>query len=587
MASRISREWRIRSQPLAEVEALARRLNIAPVAAQVLMNRGILDLEQARTFLHPTLGGLREPEALPDMEHAAERLYRAVRSGETIAIYGDYDVDGLAATAILMRGLRMLGGDPRYHIPHRLEEGYGLNADTVGDLKEGGAGIIVTVDCGIRAVKEVALARRLGMEVIVTDHHEPGEEVPADALLVNPKLPGSSYPFRELSGAGVAFKLAWALGKQASSQERVEPEFAEFLKNALSLAALGTVADVVPLLDENRIIARFGLDVLSASSSPGIEALCEAARINTGTLSATDIAFRIAPRLNAAGRMGCARKCVELLMTEDAGRAQRIAAELNTENGRRQRMQERILNEARELLDAADGETFAHALVLARENWHAGVVGIVAARLAEEHWRPALLLTIEGDEAHGSARSIPGFNLFEALSECERHLTTFGGHAMAAGLRLPASALDAFREDFSRVAAARLSDAERTPRLDLDAQVTLTDLRRPTVDHLASLAPFGSDNPEPLLAASEVAVPGPVKRIGSTGRHLSFYVRQNGAALRAVAFGMGEQAEAIETAGVCSLAFVPKINRWRGRESVELEVRDVKLGRGSPLEGAS
>ena len=447
-------------------------------------------------------------------------------------------------------------------------------------LAAAGARLLVTVDCGIGAVREVALARGLGMDVIVTDHHEPGEEVPAGAWVINPKLPGCAYPFRELSGAGLAFKLAWAIGKRMSPGKRVSEEFREFLLDAVCLAGMGTIADVAPLRGENRVIAHYGLRGVGDSQAAGIQALCAASGVAQGgaRLTGFDVAFKLGPRLNAAGRLGSARRCVELLTTASAERAREIAADLNRENARRQKLQEAILEEARGMVAAGGGAEGRRSIVLAREGWHAGVVGIVAARLAGEFRRPTVLLTLEGEEGHGSGRSIEPVNLFEALSACGERLCAFGGHAMAAGLRLKRGEVAAFTAEFEAAVAAQVGTDDLAPVLEIDAEVGLGEITRSLVDEFEELEPFGAGNREPVLAAHGVAVGGEVRRMGVGGKHMSFWARQDGAAFRAVGFNLGEAAGAVAEAGVCSLAFVPRLHRWRGSENLELEVRDIKPG---------
>jgi len=578
---RLAREvhWQKAPEVSAAVESLARAVGIAPLTARLLCNRGVREPGAARAFLRPSLSDLHDPFLLPQMEEAADRIHEAVKRGERVVVYGDYDADGITGTAILLRCLGLLEAEGCYYIPDRLSEGYGLNAEAVRALAAGGARLLVTVDCGINAVAEVALARELGMDVIVTDHHEPGEEVPSGALLVNPKLPGGGYPFRELSGAGLAFKLAWALGKRFSAGRRVSPEFREFLLDTVSLAGLGTIADVVTLRGENRVIARYGLMGLADSGAVGIRALCEASGVGAGPLSAFDVGFKLAPRLNAAGRLGSARRCVELLTTASEERARAIAAELNGENTRRRRLQEGIVEEARAMLGDDGGLEGRRSIVLAHEGWHAGVLGIVAARLAEEFWRPTVLLTLEGDEGHGSARSIGPLNLFEALCACAGRLDKFGGHAMAAGLRLKRSEVERFAEDFEEAVAERLGAEDSRPTMEVDAEVRVGDITRTLLGELEQMAPFGVGNPEPLLVARDVRIGGEVRRMGRDGRHISFWARQDEVAIRTVGFGMSEVAGALADAGVCSMVFVPRVNRWRGRESVELEARDIRPGR--------
>jgi single-stranded-DNA-specific exonuclease len=581
MDMRVEKQWRIMAPDRAASEALARQFGISPITAQVLLNRRVIGEPAVRAFLHPDLNQLHDPSCMPEMEIAARRIREAVEGRRKIAVYGDYDVDGASATAILLHCLRLLGADPEFYVPDRLEEGYGLNAAAIRKLAEVGTQLLVTVDCGITAVEEIALAQRLGMEVIVTDHHEAGEVVPSGATLIDPKLPGCVYPFRELSGAGLALKLAWAIGKDFSSGRKVSPVFREFLVDSLSLAALGTIADVVPLRDENRTIACFGVRGLSASSSPGIKALREAAGLPTGAgekgLDAWDVAFKLAPRLNAAGRLGSARDAVELLTTSSAERAAEIAAGLNRENARRQKMQEKILAESQEMIAREGGIQGRCSIVLSREGWHAGVIGVVAARLVEQYWRPTVLLAVEEDMGHGSARSIAAMNLFECLRECSGRLIGFGGHARAAGLRLRKNEIERFREEFERAAARRLSAGDLEPFVEADAEVRLPEITRPLLDELDRLAPFGEGNREPLLAALNVEAPSGATYIGD-GRHLAFWVRQNGATFRAVAFNQGRMAGALSAKRACSLLFVPRLNRWRGEAKIELEVREIRVG---------
>ena len=572
----VEKQWRIAPPDRAAAEAVARQFGMSGIAAQVLLNRGIVGEPAVRAFLHSDLNQLHDPSCMPEMKVAAQRVREAVERRQKITVYGDYDVDGISATALLLRCLTLLGVNPEFYVPDRFEEGYGLNAAAVRKLAEGGTQLLITVDCGITAVEEIALARKLGMEVIVTDHHEAGEVVPSGATLIDPKLPGCVYPFRELSGAGLALKLAWAIGKDFSSGRKVSPEFRDFLVDSLSLAALGTIGDVVPLRDENRTIACFGVRGLSASSSAGIRALREAAGVEEKGLSAWDVAFKLAPRLNAAGRLGSAREAVELLITPSAERAAEIAARLNRDNTRRQKLQEKILAESHEMIAREGGVAGRCSIVLAREGWHAGVIGVVASRLVEAYWRPTVLLAVEKDVGHGSARSIAAMNLFECLRECSGRLIGFGGHARAAGLRLRKDEIERFREEFEKAAARRLTAGDLEPFVDVDAEVRLTDLTRPLLDELDRLAPFGEGNREPLLAAFDLETPSGATYIGD-GRHLAFWVKQNGAAFRAVAFNRGHMGSALTAGRGCSLVFVPRLNRWRGEAKIELEVREIRL----------
>ena len=570
------RRWLLPTISEDEAAGLAQELGITAVTARLLLRRGVRTAGEARAFLRPSLSELHEPWSLPDIRPATERILGAIRKGARIVVYGDYDVDGISGTAILYLCLRMMGADVSYYIPDRCEEGYGLNHGAVEQLAGLGVTLVVTVDCGISAVDEIRAAGELGVDVVVTDHHEPGPERPDAAAIVNAKLPGSAYPFRDLAGAGVAFKLAWALGKTLSEGRQLSQEFREFLLDSVSLAGLGTIADVVPLIGENRILARFGLSGLSHSKRAGLAALRRTARVEGQELSAFDVAFKLAPRLNAAGRLGVAKQAVDLLITDDSERAEAIAAHLDAENSRRRTVQKRITDDVRGLaLSEVSHER--KAIVLAGEGWHPGVIGIVASRIVEEFCRPTVLLACDGDVAHGSCRSIDGFDIHEALSRCEALLTAYGGHAKAAGLRLPVASVPEFQRDFRRVADEAINEEQMVPTLELDAEITLRDVSMALVREIGMLEPFGECNREPLLCSRSLGVVGSTKRMGTGGKHLSFWVRQVDFTFRAVAFGMGELEDAIVRAGRCSLAFRPTLSSWRGTDSIELMVQDIRL----------
>jgi single-stranded-DNA-specific exonuclease len=569
------------------VDRLARALQVAPVVAQLLLNRELHAPEAARRFLDAPLSGLHPPELLPGVADAAQRIHEAVRAGKRICVYGDYDVDGISGTAILLQGLRLLGAQTDVYVPHRLEEGYGLNADALKQIAAAGASLVVTVDCGIASVAEAEEAKRLGLTLIVTDHHEFKDVLPDAAVLVHPRLPGTSYPFGRLSGSAVAFKLAWALAQKASGGPKVTPRFREYLLDAVALASLGVVADVVPLLDENRILVRHGLNRLRQATVPGLAALCEAAGLTAGNaLRASDVGFKIAPRLNAAGRLGCARLVVDLLTTPRREQAVDLARYLEDQNAKRQALERRMVAEARELIQS-DGHHRHPALVLALPGWHAGVIGIVAGRLVELYGRPALMIAIPSEGADGEAaavgvgsgRSVPGFPLHEALRSCTDLLEGHGGHAMAAGFRVRPARIDAFRERFCDFTARHFPAGPPAPLLVLDAETPLSALTVGLVKDLDRLEPYGADNRPPLFLAGNLQVAGEPRKVGNGERHLSFRVKQNGTTLKAIAFGMADRVEELMSAGgACSLAFTPKINEWQGWRSVDLEVADFQAG---------
>lgn len=564
--------------------AVAQRLNVSPVVAQVLYNRGLAEAAEIGRFLDPKMTDLHPPEAIPGTVAAAERILDAIRAGRKIVLFGDYDVDGVTGVAILWHCIRLAGGQPEFYIPHRLEEGYGLNADAVASLADDGAQLIVSVDCGVTAIEPAALAKRRGVELIITDHHTPLRDadaqvqLPDDTLVVHPAL-GTDAPLNpHLSGAGVALKLAWALAQQASAATRVSPEFRDFLVNAMGLAALGTIADVVPLVGENRAIAYHGLRGLRTSTLPGVVALIDAAGLANANLKGYDIGFKIAPRLNAVGRMGHARLAVEMLTRADLDEARRIARNLEQHNSARRALERRIAAEARELMRTSGQDGDAHrAIVLAAKGWHAGIIGIVAARLVDEFHRPTVLIALDGDAGQGSGRSVPGFDLHSALHACREHLTSCGGHAMAAGLRITADAVPAFSDAFQARAATTLTSADLRPRLRIDDEVPLGSLDEKLVADLARMEPFGCGNPGPRLATPWVEVVGEPRVVGSNGEHLQVTLAHAGLQRKGIAFGMAKYRGPLCDSRRCRVAFEPIVNEFNGRRSVELQIEDFQF----------
>jgi len=557
---------------------IASKLKISHLLAQVLINRGITDIVSARSFLQPQIAALGDPSLLPDIEKASVRINEAVRRGEKIVIYGDYDVDGLSATALMYRCLKLVGGQVSYYIPERLEEGYGLNAGAIKKLKEGGADVILTVDCGINACREADVARAFGIDLIITDHHQPGQEIPNAFAVVNPKLKTSQCAFKHFSGVGIAFKLAWAIGQHFSPHKKVSAEFKDFLLNAVGLVALGTIADVVPLLGENRILTKYGLSALQYTEIPGLRALLDIADLSNTNLDAFHVGYRLGPRLNAPGRMGKAGIVVEMLTTTYSERAVEIASFLDQENKRRQDIQVDIMASARKKVMSEINLDETTAIVLADQAWHPGIIGIIASKIVEEFNRPTVMIAIAEDIGHGSARSIPSFHILEALEYCKSKLLSVGGHAQAAGLKIHPDNINEFRLMLNSTTSQRLNKTDLVPILNIDAEVTLSMLSKALVAELARIAPHGEGNPIPLFAATNLKIVGQPRRIGSKGQHLSFYAKQGDVAIRAVAFGMGERIDRLKQNGkTCSLAFAVKINNWMDGENLELEVKDIKF----------
>jgi single-stranded-DNA-specific exonuclease len=548
--------------------------------------------EVAQRFLEAPLKGLHTPELLPGVKKAADLLFAAVKAGRRICVYGDYDADGITGTAILWGCLRLLGAEQtEYYLPNRLEEGYGLNAEALRQIKAAGASLVLSVDCGIAGLEEADEARRLGLELIITDHHEFKERLPDAAALVHPRLPGHTYPFGGLSGAAVALKLAWALAMRACGSEKVTPQFREFLLDAVTLAALGTVADVVPLHDENRILVRHGLARLKQCGSIGLRALIDAAGLGEkSALRASDVGFRLAPRINAVGRLGCARLAVELLTTTVQTRAVDLARVLEQQNEDRQTLERKMLRQAIELVEK-DGHEDSFGLVLYHPDWHPGLIGIVAGRLAERYGRPTLLIASrpgyveDGPPAsQGSGRSIPGFALHEALHACAEQLLSHGGHKAAAGFKILTQNVETFREKFCFVVAQQYPQGPPSPRLILDAETPLSSLTTGLLKEIDSLEPYGAENAKPVLLAGGLEIIGEPKKMGGGERHMSFRVRQGNTTLRAVAFGMAERAEELLAEDRrCCLAFTPVLNEWQGYRTVEMHVVDFQAGAAARL----
>jgi len=557
----VTSSWTIEPVDARTVASLARELGVNEVTASVLARRGHDDAEVARRFLDAELPG-HDPLLLGDMATAVERIRSAIESGRRICVHGDYDVDGICATALAILFLRELGADVEWHLPSRFEEGYGVSRDTLGRLADDGVGLLLTVDCGITAVEEVAEATRRGLEVVVTDHHRPGEVLP-DCPVVATRP--SSYPFPELCGTGVVHKLGEAL--LGSDHPAV--------RRNLDLVALATIADVVPLVDENRALASAGLRALAATGRPGLQALMRSAGVDPAAVDSGAVGFRLAPRINAAGRLGRPDVALELVLTDDTDEARRHAATLEELNRDRQAVEDRILREAIAAVDdMIEPRKRRHGYVLWNEDWHEGVIGIVASRLVERFHRPVVLITRSHDGWKGSGRSIPSFDLHGALAACSASLERFGGHRAAAGLSIQEENLDAFADAFAAHADAYVALDDLFEVVKIDAVVSARDLTLELAEELSRLAPFGLGNPEPtlLVPAIEPVAPATV----GEGKHLRFRVRQHGRdAGSAIAFGQGTQIDRLRAAGRFDVAFRLKENHWNGTVAPQLVVRRV------------
>lgn len=549
---------------------------------RVLRARGLADGTAREAFLNPTLGQLHDPSLIPHLDTTAQRLLDAARAGEPVVVYGDYDADGVTAAAVLVRALRMLapGAPIEAYIPHRIEEGYGLNRGALEELAAGGARVVVSVDCGVTAVEEARVAKELGLELFITDHHNPPASLGdlPDAVVVHPRHPESAYPFGELCGAGVAFKVAWRCATLAAGGERVSPAVREALLDLLGLAALGTVADVVPLVDENRAITAFGLRRLAAARVTGVRALMRASEVERAGMDAEAAGFRIAPRLNAAGRLGHAREALELLLTEDEDRADELAGRLDALNTQRREIERTIADEAAARAEAGGmtGEDGARAIVLADPGWHAGVIGIACSRLVERFGRPVVLMQERDGVCYGSCRSIDGYDICAALGACGAHLTTFGGHAMAAGLSLPAGSVEAFTAVLWAHAAGAIGTDDLAPAARYDTEATADEVTVEQARALGALAPFGRSNPAPVLLVRGLELAEDARVMGAGGRHAQLRLGASGRAVRGVAWGWGERAPGLRRGTTLDVLGKLKVNEWRGRRTAELEIVDVR-----------
>ena len=555
--------------PFALVQSLIQDLGLPASIAKILANRGFANPVEADRFLNPQLEELCDPFLLPSMREAVELIVGAIRENEPLMIFGDYDVDGITATALMYLVLSRLGAQVSYYLPNRLVEGYGLSGEGFQEAQRRGVKWVISVDCGITAINEIAFGNSLGIRTIITDHHEPAAELPEAAAIVNPKLGGSSLG-EELSGVGIAYKLAQALFMQLGQEE---------LEEHLDLVALGTLADIVPLTGENRILSRFGVQALGRTNKPGLKSLAFVAGLLGKEISAGQVVFVLAPRINAIGRLGSAMEAIRLLTTRDEKAAGEIARLLDGENRKRRSLDEATLEEALAQVEREIDLTRERAIVLASDRWHPGVIGIVASRLVERFHRPTIMISIEGEEGKGSARSIPGFHLTEALKCCESHLIRYGGHKYAAGLSIARSEIEPFRRKINEVSRQLLSDEDLIPRLEVDAEVGLYEVDERLVETLELFAPFGPANSRPVFVSRGLELAGLPALVGNN--HVKFRVRQGNLMREAIGFGMGSWlprlAAVAERSGFVDLAYTLDFNEWNGQKKIQLHLKDVRL----------
>lgn len=563
----MKRIWSVQHSSGRMAEKLRDYLGISPVVSEILVQRGYQQPEEAIEFLRPTLLNLCSPFCFGDMSRTVERLSLALERQEKVLIYGDYDVDGVTSTTLLYKVLIDLGFKAVAYIPHRQDEGYGLHSDAIQRASKAEVRVLITVDCGITAVEEVELAKNLNIDVIITDHHEPQKVLPEAFAIINPKLENSGYPFRDLAGVGVAFKLA-----QALLQSFGNPEADTNSENKLlDLVALGTIADLVPLVGENRILVHYGLRQMEQTNHPGLAALLEECGLKDKTLKAGQIGFMVAPRINAVGRMDSARAGLELLLTENPERANELARQLTQENQLRQETEKEILAEAISILER---EPLPRVIVLSTDHWHHGVVGIVASRLVERYYRPVFMISEDGEEAKGSARGIPGYPVLDQLSTQAHLLTKYGGHRQAAGFSLAAKDVGRLREGLNEQAQA-FDESLFQEVLRIDCQVSLNTVSDDLLRQLDQMAPFGFGNPGPILAGKQLPVHS-VSAVGKDQSHLKFRFGTKGEQ-EGVAFRLGERLAELKDKLILDAAFVLDWNTFRGQENVQLMIKDIQV----------
>ncbi len=556
--------WRIKEENPAAQETFSSKLKISKVTAQLLSNRGIHNLKEAGEFMSCSLSSCHDPFLLKDMDKAVMRIKKAITGNEKILVYGDYDVDGITAVTLLYSALQKLGAIVESYIPNRLEEGYGLNAGAIKKAHKDGVSLIVTVDCGISSFKEIEYAKAFKIDVIITDHHEIVERsLPPAYAIINPLQEGCVYPFKHLAGVGLAYKLAKALYEGT-------PLFAE---DFLDLVSLGTIADIVPLKGENRILAKHGLNEINKRNRIGLEALTEVSGLSGKDVSSGHIGFILGPRINAMGRVGSPLKALELLLTDDKKEALKLAKMLDTENRNRQKIEARILEEALSKVEREVNFKHHKVIVLGGENWHPGVIGIVASRIADRFYRPTILVSLDGKLGKGSGRSIEKFNLFDAILKCKNLLIGFGGHESACGITIEKDSLDEFRDKINSEAGRVLDEELFSPQLDIDMDIPLNMITGGMISEIESLAPFGEENPRPIFSSRNLIIKDRPRQIGRNG--FKMWVTDNTVTCEAVSFGRAN-LEAPKTGSGVDLAYVPSINDWQGLQSIQLELKDIK-----------
>ncbi len=564
----MQKRWILKQPDQATITEIMQHSGLSAVTASILASRGLTSPETCAGFLAPSLSQMHNPYLMAGMEQAVERLMLARNLQEKICIYGDYDVDGISATALLVSGLAEMGLQAGYHIPHRMEDGYGLNADALRKIKAEGYNLAITVDCGVTALEEARISKEIGLDLIITDHHQPHAELPDAVALIDPHRADCSYPFKTLSGVGVAFNLLVAL-RSRLREHNVWPDNGPDLRQFLDLVALGTIADLVPLVSQNRILTFAGLQRMGQGCRIGVDALKQVSGVK-GMVSSGQVGFQLAPRLNAAGRLESAVPGVELLLSQNHEQAANLAQTLDAANQERRQVEQTILKQAISMVESGGGVENRHSIVLGSEDWHQGVVGIVASRLVDRYYRPTMLVALNADgSGKGSGRSISGLHLLDALHECSRYFERYGGHRAAAGISLLPGQFEQFASQFEAVAAGCLLPMDLIPELQLDAKVSGNELNLDLARELKQLEPFGMGNQTPLLMLENLQV---TDQNIFAEQHRSVNFTLDGQSFRAVGWGMADQ----QLPDRVDLACTVKLDSWNGREQLKLEIKDFR-----------
>lgn len=557
----MTKQWKFYEENNEEIEKIASKFNISKLVAGIIANRNIGNSEDIRVFLNPTRQDFHDPFLFNDMEKAVNRIICAIEKNENVAIYGDYDVDGITSTTVLKKFLKERGLDTKTYIPNRLDEGYGLNRDAIDEIHKEECTLIITVDCGISGIEEIDYANSLGIETIVTDHHETSDIFPNAIAIIDAKRKDNTYPFRGLAGVGVVFKLIQAISIKLNLEEK------EYLKY-LDLVCIGTISDIVPLVNENRVIAKLGLKLLNQTKNVGLKTLINSIGFNE--INSTAVSFGIAPRINACGRMGHQEEALELFLTDNIRQAEEITEKLNKYNKKRQEKEKAIFNQAIAMIEKDEKDK--NTLVLAAENWHHGVIGIVSSKITDMYFKPSILICLEGEDGKGSGRSIPGFDLHNALTNCKNSLEKFGGHEMAVGLTIKKDKFEEFKKEFEKVAIEE-NVSQIVPIINVDGIITLKDMNKQIAQELKLLEPFGDSNKTPLFVYKNLKIDS--IRALTEGKHLKLTLKDTSYTINAIGFNLGHLVDEYRIGDKVDLVGTIEVNVFNGYENLQINIKDM------------